>query len=70
MAHELYSDFPIQNTAMSTVVIANEVSEVLQRRYPLSAIRLTSLSIFAQLPGGSRYCTCQDIFSSGQIFVH
>ena len=49
MAHELYSDFPIQNTFMSTVVLVNEVSEVLQRYYPLSAILLTSLSIFAQL---------------------
>ena len=50
MAHELYSDFPIQNTFMSTVVLVNEVSEVLQRHYPISAILLTSLSIFAQLP--------------------
>ena len=50
MAHELYSDFPIQNTFLSTVVLVNEVSEVLQRHYPLSAILLTSLSIFAQLP--------------------
>ena len=50
MAHELYSDFAIQNTFMSTVVLVNEVSEVLQRHYPLSAILLTSLSIFAQLP--------------------
>ena len=50
MAHELHSDFPIQNTFMSTVVLVNEVSEVLQRHYPLSAILLTSLSIFAQLP--------------------
>ena len=49
MAHELYSDFAIQNTFMSTVVIVNEVSEVLQRHYPLSAILLASLSIFAQL---------------------
>ena len=49
MAHELYSDFAIQNTFMSTVLV-NEVSEVLQRHYPLSAILLTSLSIFAQLP--------------------
>ena len=40
-----YSDFPIQNTFMSTVVLVNEVSEVLQRHYPLSAILLTSLSI-------------------------
>ena len=47
MAHELYSDFAIQNTFMSTVVLVNEVSEVLQRHYPLSAILLTSLSIFA-----------------------
>ena len=46
MVHELYSDFPIQNTFMSTVVLVNEVSEVLQRHYPLSAILLTSLSIF------------------------
>ena len=50
MAHELYSYIPIQNTFMSTVVLVNEVSEVLQRHYPLSAILLTSLSIFAQLP--------------------
>ena len=50
MAHELYSDFAIRNTFMSTVVLVNEVSEVLQRHYPLSAILLTSLSIFAQLP--------------------
>ena len=50
MAHELHSDFAIQNTFMSTVVLVNEVSEVLQRHYPLSAILLTSLSIFAQLP--------------------
>ena len=28
MAHELYSDFAIQNTFMSTVVLVNEVSEV------------------------------------------
>ena len=34
MAHELYSDFAIQNTFMSTVVLVNEVSEVLQRHYP------------------------------------
>ena len=50
MAHELYSDFAIQNTLMSTVVVVNEVTEELQRHYPLSAILLTSLSIFAQLP--------------------
>ena len=50
MAHNLYSGFPIQNTFMSTVVLSNEVSEVLQRHYLLSAIRLTLLSIFAQLP--------------------
>ena len=50
MAHELYSEFPIQNTFMSTVVLVNEVSEVLQRHYPLSAILLTSLSIFPLLP--------------------
>ena len=49
MAHELYSDFAIQNTFMSTGVLVNEVSEVLQRHYPLSAILLRSLSIFAQL---------------------
>ena len=35
---------------MSTVVLINEVSEVLQRHYLLSAILLTSLSIFAHLP--------------------
>ena len=50
MAHNLYSSFAIQNTFMSTVVLINEVSEVLQRHYLLSAILLTSLSIFAQLP--------------------
>ena len=50
MAHELYSDFPIQNTLMSTVVVVNEVSEVLQRHYPLCAILLTSHLIFTQLP--------------------
>ena len=49
-AHNLYSGFPIQNTFMSTVVLINEVSEALQRHYLLSAILLTSLSIFAQLP--------------------
>ena len=44
MAHNLYSGFAIQNTVMSTVVLINEVSEVLQRRhYLLSAILLTSL---------------------------
>ena len=31
---------------MSTVVLVNEISEVLQRHYPLTAILLTSLSIF------------------------
>ena len=50
MARELYSDFAIQNTFMSTVILVNEVSEVLQRHYPLSDILLASLSIFAQLP--------------------
>ena len=49
MAHNLYSRFAIQNTFMSTVVLINEVSEVLQRHYLLSAILLVS-SIFAQLP--------------------
>ena len=53
MAHELYSDFAIKNIFMSTVVLVNEVSEVLQRHYPLSAILLTFLSIFAQLPTSS-----------------
>ena len=33
MAHNLYSGFPIQNTFMSTVVLINEVSEVLHRHY-------------------------------------
>ena len=47
---QLYSGFAIQNTFMSTVVLINEVSEVLQRHYLLSAILLTYLSIFAQLP--------------------
>ena len=42
MAHELYSNFAIQNTFMSTVVLVNQVSEVLQRHYSLSAILLTS----------------------------
>ena len=50
MAHNLYSGFVIQNTFTSTVVLVNEVSEVLQRHYLLSAILLTSLSLFAQLP--------------------
>ena len=50
MAHNLYSGFAIQNTFMSTVVLINEVSKVLQHHYLLSAILLTSLSIFAQLP--------------------
>ena len=35
---------------MSTVVLINEVSEVLQRHYLLSAILLMSLSTFAELP--------------------
>ena len=50
MAHNLYGSFAIQNTFMSTVVLMNEISEVLERHYLLSAILLTSLSIFAQLP--------------------
>ena len=50
MAHNIYSGFPIQNTFMSTVVLISEESEVLQRHHLLSAILLTSLSIFAQLP--------------------
>ena len=29
MAHNLYSGFAIQNTFMSTVVLINEISEVL-----------------------------------------
>ena len=37
MAHELYSDFPIQNSFMSTVVLVNEVSEALQRHKCYSA---------------------------------
>ena len=37
MAHNLYSGFAIQNTLMSTVVFINEVSEILQRYYLLSA---------------------------------
>ena len=49
MLHNLYSIFAIQNTFMSTVVLINEVSEVLQDHYLLSAILLTSLSIFTQL---------------------
>ena len=47
MAHNLYRGFAIQNTFMSTAIIGRMV---LQRHYPLSAILLTSLSIFAQLP--------------------
>ena len=47
MAHNLYSGFAIQNTFMSTAIIGRMV---LQRHYPLSAILLTSLSIFAQVP--------------------
>ena len=43
MAHNLYSGFAIQNTFMSTPIIGRMV---LQRHYPLSAILLTSLSIF------------------------
>ena len=50
MAHNLYSGFAIQNTFMSTVVLINEVNEVLQRHYLLGAILLSSLSIFTQLP--------------------
>ena len=46
MAHNLYSGFAIQNTFMSTVVLINGVSEVLQRHYLLSAILLTSLFDF------------------------
>ena len=42
MARELYSDFPIQNTFMSTVVLVNKYVKVLQHHYPLSAILLTS----------------------------
>ena len=33
MAHNLHSGFAIQNTFMSTVVLINEVSEVLQGHY-------------------------------------
>ena len=47
MAHNLYRGFAIQNTFMSTAIIGRMV---LQRHYPLNAILLTSLSIFAQLP--------------------
>ena len=47
MAHNLHSGFAIQNTFMSTAIIGRMV---LQRHYPPSAILLTSLSIFAQLP--------------------
>ena len=43
MAHNLYSGSAIQNTFMSTAIIGRMV---LQRHYPLSAILLTSLSIF------------------------
>ena len=38
MAHNLYSGFAIQNTFMSTVVLINEVSEVLQRHYLLTLL--------------------------------
>ena len=47
MAHNSYSGFAIQNTFMSTAIIGRMV---LQRHYPLSAILLTSLSTFAELP--------------------
>ena len=47
MAHNLYCVFAIQNTFMSTAIIGRIL---LQRHYPLRAILLTSLSIFAQLP--------------------
>ena len=46
MAHNLYSGFDVQNTFMSTAIIGRMV---MQRHY-LSAILLTPLSIFAQLP--------------------
>ena len=39
MAHELYSDFAIQNTFMSSVVLVNEVSEV-------QGVRVKSLLTF------------------------
>ena len=55
MARNLYSGFPIQNALTSTVVLINEVSEVLQRHYLLSAILLASLSIFAQLVTEIKY---------------
>ena len=42
--------FKTPSCDMSNVVLINEVSEVLQRHYLPSAILLTSLSIFAQLP--------------------
>ena len=50
MEHNLYSGFAIQNTFMSTVVLINEVREILQRHSPVSAILLTTLSIFSQPP--------------------
>ena len=43
MVHNLYSGFAIEITFMLTVVIINDVSEVLQCHYLLSAILLTSL---------------------------
>ena len=46
MAHNLYSGFAIEDTFMSTTIIGRLD---MQRHY-LSAILLTSLSIFAQLP--------------------
>ena len=42
MAHNLYSGFANQDTFMSTVLLINEVSEALQRRYLLSAILVNS----------------------------
>ena len=47
MAHNLHSSFAIRNTFISTAIIGRMV---LQRHYPVSAILLTSLWIFAQLP--------------------
>ena len=45
MAHNLYSGFAIQNTFMSTVILINEVSDVLQRHYLLSAILLGNVPL-------------------------
>ena len=57
MAHNLYSGFAIQNTFMSTVVLVNEVSEVLQRHYLQSAIQSInqSINVLGNLPRSGSY---------------